>query len=188
MSSIELLEERVAALESQVFNAENQPKIDDPPPESSVVDNVLHAYTFISSAFSGREKANAVLKRIQELNSYLDPNFENTDLQIEAKVELIMTLEPELRENLQMLTKLEELLPILESDRYRNVPEATTKLNNLTLAYAKLHEESEELTSEIREVFAKYNSIINSISKSLIILDATVTAVENAAMPVKQID
>ncbi|XP_046614804.1 dynactin subunit 3-like [Neodiprion virginianus] len=188
MSNIELLEERVAELENQVFSHGNQPQIDDPPTENSVVDSLLHAYTLISSSYSGREKANAVVKRIGELDSYLDPNFENSDLQMEARAELILTLEPELRGNAHLLTKLEELLPVLESERFRSVPEATHKLNNLTLAYTKLHDESEELTSEICDVIAKYNSVINNISRSLIILDATVTAAENAAIPVKQLD
>lgn len=188
MSSIELLEERIAELEKRVFNAGDIPSADDAGAENTVVDNLLHAHTLVSSAFSGREKGNAILKRLQELDSYMDPNFENQDLQLEAKAELILTLEPELRENARLLAKLEELVPILESDRYRSVPEATGKLNNLTLSYSKLNDASEEITSEIRQVFDKYNSVLNSISRSLIILDANVTAAENAARPVKQID
>lgn len=188
MSSIELLEERIAELEKQVFSAEKRQQIDDPLIENSIVDNVLHAQTLISSAYSGREKANFVFKRIAELDSYLDPNFENSDLQTFAKAELILSLEPEIRENAALLTKLEELLPILESERYKNVPEAMNKVNSLTLSYTKLNEDYEELTSEIREVFTKYNSVMESISMSLIGLDAVVTTAENAAMPVKRID
>ncbi|XP_015604910.1 uncharacterized protein LOC107272353 [Cephus cinctus] len=188
MTSIKLLEERVADLEKQIYGVGKCPSIDDPLPENSVVDSLLHANTLIASALSGREKANALVKRMPELNDYLDPKFENIDLQTEAKVELILTVEPQIREIIQMLEKMQELAPVLETELPHGVPELTGKLNTLTLSYLKVNEDSEALSAQTYEVFSKYNEIITSISKSLITLDAAVTAAEIAATPVKQLD
>lgn len=189
MTSIKLLEDRVADLEEQILGVEKIVTFNNVPvAKSSVIDNLLNANTLISSALSSREKANSLVKRLSELNTYLDPNFDDLDLQTEAKIELILALEPEVRENLQLLSKLKELMPVLEMEHICNVPELANKFNSLTLSYLKAYEDSEALNVEVRQVFSKYNAVITCISKSLITLDVAVIAAEIAAAPPKQAD
>lgn len=187
MAAIELLEERIAELEKQIYGC-SIPSIDDPLAETAVVDSLLHVNTLISSALSGREKANALVKRLPQLNELLDTTYDDGDLQTEAKLEVLFAVEDELQKNLELLNKVKELMPALEIDKIKNVPELTPKLEHLTINYLKAYEESNEVNHTIHEVFSKYNNIIDIISKTLINLDATLTTVEIAAAPKKQLD
>ncbi|KZC13445.1 PREDICTED: uncharacterized protein LOC107191753 [Dufourea novaeangliae] len=188
MATIELLEDRIAELEKRICGLKNTNGSNNIPPENPVIDSLLHVNTLISSAMSGREKTSAAIKRLPELNSYLDPAVETIELPIEAKVQLLLTMEPEIRQNCDMLHQMQELLPVIETNRLRDVPELSSKLNDLNLSYLKIYEESQDLNSHINEVFSKYNEVINSISKSLIAIDTAVTAAETAAKPKKQVD
>lgn len=188
MTTIELLENRIAELEKQIYGLAKKDETNDNSLENPVVDNILHVNTLISSAMSGREKANLMIKRLPELNNYLDPMIESSEIPIEAKVQLLLAMVPEIKQNHEMLKQMQELMPALETDHLKNVPELTNKLNDLNLSYLKLYEDSQGLNNRINEVFSKYNEVITSISKSLITIDAIVTAAEIAAMPKKQLD
>lgn len=188
MTTIELLEERIAELEKQIYGLEKTEGANDTMPESCIIDNLLHINTLISTSVSGRTKANAVIKRLPELNEYMDPAYESTKILIDAKIQFLIAIEPQIKENYKLLTQMQELMPVLETERIRNVPELTNKLNELNLSYIKLYKSSEQLNNNINEVFSKYDAVITSISKTLIALDSAVTAAEIAAMPKKQTD
>lgn len=188
MSAIDSLESRVAELEKQMYGSNSVPSIDDPLPENCMVDSLLHANTLIASALSGRDKTNALVKRLPELNEMLDPSYDGIDLHAEAKLELVMAMESDIREYARSVDRLDELKPVLELDRMKDVPDLMPKLNQLTLNYLACHKESEVLTKNIWNVFSEYNNIITSIAKTLISLDAAVTAAEIAAAPKKQLD
>ncbi|XP_029044823.1 uncharacterized protein LOC114876975 [Osmia bicornis bicornis] len=188
MGTIELLEDRIAHLEKQIYGLMKANQGNDMPPENPMTDQLSNVNTLISSAMSGREKANAMMKRLPELNSYLDPEFESVEIPTEAKLQLLLAMAPEIQRNYELLQQMQELMPVLETDCLRDVPELSNKLNNLNLSYLKLYEESQGLNNHINEIFSKYNEVITSISESLIAIDATVTAAEIAAMPKKQLD
>lgn len=188
MSSINLLEDRIANLEKQVYGPSEAINIDDPAPPNTVIDRLLDINSLISSALSGREKPNAIIKRLPELNDYLDPVSEDNDMPTSAKAQLLLTVESEIMENHKLLTKMQELVPILESGRIKDVPEFNNTFNKLSLSYLKAYEDSKELSDHVQDLLSKYNAVINSISVSLITLDAAITAAEMAAMPKKQME
>ncbi|XP_043273206.1 uncharacterized protein DCTN3-p24 [Venturia canescens] len=188
MASINLLEERVTELESRVYGLNKKISIDDTLPEKSVVDNLLHANTLISSALSGRENTNVLVKRLPELSDMLDPSYDSEDLQNDAKLELLLAMEPEIKEHAESIKRLEELAPALKLDHMRDTPELMPKLNKITLSYIESHKQSEQLAGDVWALFTEYNNIIESIAKTLISLNTVVTAAEAAATPKKQLD
>lgn len=188
VDGIQILEDRVASLEKQIYGTGRTPVAGSALPETPVIENLVNANVFVSSALSGRENANALINRLPELSSYLEPHFEDSELQTEAKLEFILATELEIRENLRLLTEMQKLVPVLETDRIRDVPELSKKLSSITLNYLKMHEQSKTLTGEIHKLFSKYNSIIISISESLIAMDAAISAAEITAMAKKEID
>lgn len=188
MSYIKLLEDRIANLEKQVHGLGKTISMDDPAPPNTIIERLLDVNSLLSSALSGREKPNALIKRLPELNGYLEPVSEDFDIPTSAKAQLLLTMEPEIMENDKLLTKVQELVPILESDRIKNVPELNSTFNKISLSYLKVYEDSKELNTHVHDLLSKYNAVITSISESLITLDAAVTAAEIAAKPTKQID
>ncbi|XP_012219408.1 dynactin subunit 3 [Linepithema humile] len=188
MSSVKLLEDRIANLEKQVHGLNKTINVDDPVPPNAIIDRLLDINSLISSALSGRDKPNTLIKRLPELNGYLEPVSEDIDVPASAKAQLLLTLEPEIMENHKLLIKVQELTPILESERIKNVPELNSAFNKLSLSYLKAYENSAELSSHTRDLLSKYDAVISSISESLITLDTAVTAAEIAAKPKKQTD
>ncbi|XP_012538758.1 uncharacterized protein LOC105838040 [Monomorium pharaonis] len=188
MSSVKLLEDRIASLEKQVYGLGNMMSIDDPAPSNAIVDRLVDVNSLINSAISGREKPNAIIKRLSELNGYLEPTSEDVDMPTSAKAQLLLTMEPEIRENHKLLTKVQELTPVLESECIRDAPELNNMFNKISLLYLKAYEDSKELNTHVQDLLSKYNAVINSISESLIILDNAVTTAEIAARPKKQMD
>ncbi|XP_020289008.1 dynactin subunit 3-like [Pseudomyrmex gracilis] len=192
MSNIKLLEDRIANLEKQMYGIGKTANIDDDDddsaPQNPIVDRLLDINSLLYSALSGRENPSVIIKRFPELNSYLEPFSEDVDMPASAKIQLLLTMEPEIMENYKLLTKVQELAPVLESERIKNVPELNNTFNKLSLSYLKAYEDSEELNAHVRDLLSKYNAVINSISESLLTLNAAVTAAEVAAKPKKQID
>ncbi|XP_078052052.1 dynactin subunit 3 [Augochlora pura] len=187
MTTIELLESRIAELEKCVFGLKEASGNNGTPPENPVIHSLLDVNTLVSSAMSGRKHANMLIQRLPELNRYLDPVADSTELPIEAKLQLLLTMAPEIKQNCDMLHQMQELMPVLETDKIRDVPELSKKLNDLNLSYLKIHENNQDLNSHINEVFSKYNEVITSITKSFITIDAAVTAAE-LSMVKKKVD
>lgn len=188
MSPLKLLEDRIVSLEKQVYGLGKTMNTDDPAPSNAIVDRLTEVNSLISSAMSGREKPNTLIKRLPELNGYLEPTSEDVDMPASAKAQLLLTMEPEIMENHKLLTKVQELAPVLESERIKNTPELNNKFNKISLSYLEAYEDFKELNTHVHDLLSKYNTVINSISESLIILDNAVTAAEITAKPKKQAD
>lgn len=178
MASLKLLEDRIVELEKQVYGVGKVLQLDDPQPETSITDNLLHANTLISSALSGREKINEAIGRLPELNEHLDITSEDLDMSVKAKLHLLLLLEKEINENHNRLNEIQELMPVLETDSLKDIPELSEKLNELSLKQLKIHEEAQAFTKNMYAVFCTYNDIIDSISKTLIGLDREITCAE----------
>lgn len=186
VSPIDVLESRISELEIQVYGKIMKSSVDGPFPDSTILDNLLHVNTLISSALSGREKTNALVTRLPELNEYLDMSNRDDDLQTESKLELLLTMEQDFHRNQQLVDKIQENSAVLNTDDLKYLPELTPNMENLTLNYLEYYEKSNEITNEIREMFSKYDSIIHTISKSMISMDAVITAAETKTKNTKE--
>jgi len=70
-----LLEDRIANLEKQVYGLGKTINIDDPAPPNAIIECLLDINSLPSLALLGREKPNALIKRLPELNGYLRTCF-----------------------------------------------------------------------------------------------------------------
>ncbi|XP_011498902.1 PREDICTED: dynactin subunit 3-like, partial [Ceratosolen solmsi marchali] len=174
----DVLEARIAEIEKKIFGLNREPNADDKLPENNIIDSLLHANTLITSALSGRDKFNTLIQKLPEIEGYAESDYEQIDLQNDAKLEYILAMEPEIRESAKYLNQLKELLPVLDSDRFNNIPDMSEKLQNLTLSYSKLSDQTESQNEATRGLVSKYNEILTNMSILLIQLDAEVTKLE----------
>lgn len=184
----DILENRIVELEKKVFGYGRKGNAHNPMPENNIIESLSSANTLISSALSGREKINAVIQRLPELKSYTESDFEPMDVQVDRKLEYIISMESEIRENAQKLKQLQELVPVLDSDRFKNLPELAEKLDKLTINYVDLGGKTGVIKDESQDLIARYNEILTNISKNLIILDADITELEKKNEPKKVLD
>lgn len=181
----DILENRIAELEKKIFGLEGKPKDGSSASESSIVEQVEHVNTLISSALSGREKLNTLIQRLPELEEYSKTDFEPVDQDIAMKLEYILTMEPEIRENVRRLNKLKELMPVLDSDRFNSVPEMSEKLASSSLRFIDLGNQASQVDEATKTMINRYNDIITNVSKTLIAMDADITLLEKEAEPKK---
>ncbi|XP_044009317.1 uncharacterized protein LOC122853119 [Aphidius gifuensis] len=176
---IDILESRISELEIQVYGKNDMKSlVDTPSPDSSILDNLLHVNTLVSSSLSGRKNTNALVTRLLELNDLLDMSNKDDDVQTESKAEILLTMENDFHKNLEHLNKIQELSSSLDADELKYIPELTPKIETMALNYLQNYEKSTKISNDIQDMFSKYNSIINTISKSMVTLDAAISAAE----------
>lgn len=92
VDAIDLVEKRIEALERQILPKGPQPSNVKFQP---ITDLLTQTQTMISSALSCREAITTTLQQLDTINSYLDPNNGENDLEVEAKRQYLLELYPE---------------------------------------------------------------------------------------------
>ncbi|RZF36600.1 hypothetical protein LSTR_LSTR007303 [Laodelphax striatellus] len=180
---ISLLEARVDALERKLFGHESLDNFDT---SDSVVDLLLKSQTLISTAVSSREKINAFVKRIDFLEQILDPTYEDSLVDRNARVEVVLMMENEFRETAERLKMLQDMIDVLESEKIRSVPQ--NRLDKLQTSVADLAEKTQETNNKIKELAVCYAQIMNSFTKAFCQMDNALKQLEIEANPRKVYD
>lgn len=183
---LDVIEKRIEDVEKVLFGHTNVVNADKP--ENTLLDSLGNANTFISSALSGRENINALIARLPELEKLTDSDFSTLDVLPQTQQEYLIAKDEEIRELVKMLAKFKELLPLLDSDRFRNVLDKSEKLNELILHYIDLYKQTEVLQKETREMLDRYNDTIENLSKIVIAADSKLTEVEKKLAPKRVVD
>lgn len=184
MSTLDLLEERIEELEKHIYGSKKERGSTSS--GNSVIENILHANTLISSALKGREQVNTLIKRLPELDSSLYSTLDDGDLQTVAKLKLLLAVENETKENWETIKKIKSLMPVLETDKFKDLPELSQKLDTISLTYLKANEEAEALNKDVDQMCTKYNDILTEISTILRDFDHAITAAELKALASKK--
>jgi len=143
----------------------------------------------VNKAVTGRKKINKVYDRLQELQEYLDPaKADEVTLSDGAKTEIILAEEEFLLQQAARLETLQQLQDTLDSEHIKAVPSLTGKLQDLGQLQIKQQDQAAELSTDIRHLLAKYNGIINLLSKQFVQWDETLTQLEQARQTKKPLD
>ncbi|XP_022192503.2 uncharacterized protein LOC120348908 [Nilaparvata lugens] len=182
---ISLLESRVDALEKKVFGNESVDNFDT---SNSVVDLLLKNQTLISTAVSSREKINTFVKRIDFLEQILDPTYEDSLVDRNAKVEVVLMMVNEFQETIERLKMLQDMIDVLESEKIRSVPQVRSRLDRLQTLVVDLAEKTQETNEKIKELAVCYAQIMNSFTKAFCQIDSALKQMEIEANPRKVYD
>ncbi|XP_076042772.1 dynactin 3, p24 subunit [Oratosquilla oratoria] len=175
-----LLDERLIQLEDKVYG--NQPK-DEKFPE--VLSTLTSLSTSLGNALGTRDRMMMVMKRLDELERYIDPNYGASTLPDGVKLDLIMAREENLRSHHQQLNTLHSLKPVLDSEHIKAVASMTDQLNKVTLKHSEQEAGAKEQNENIRDMLLQYNDIIGTLTATFARMDEIVTEVEIAALPKK---
>ncbi|XP_782749.2 dynactin subunit 3 [Strongylocentrotus purpuratus] len=174
--TLEILEQRIAALESRICGEGNSNGI-----QGSVIDNLHGVKQKIAGLTSGKSKTQALWKRLEELNNYLDPELSSQlTLSNDAKTDIILAEEEQLKAQAVLLEKVKELSSVLDSEHIKGVSGLSDRLVPLTTVQVKHEEEAKELGDETKKLLESYNNIITLISKQFVQWDEVMTKYEVA--------
>ncbi|XP_046990034.1 dynactin subunit 3-like [Schistocerca americana] len=176
---LDVVEARITLLEKQILG-----KRDVPENYTPVSEAISRTSSHLQSAISGREKITAVMKRLSELEKYLNPSNDMLGAaDIDAMYQTILLSEPLLRNNVVLLNQIKELEPVLNSEHTKNVPALSKRLEQLALTNLELKDKADDLCGNFRDYIQEYNSVITEISRALVKFDACLTRLEIEAQP-----
>uniref|UniRef100_T1JJY4 Dynactin subunit 3 n=1 Tax=Strigamia maritima TaxID=126957 RepID=T1JJY4_STRMM len=171
----ESLEEQLKSLEIRVFGGDNT----NATGYSKCVDRVAYFNNRLNSAITGRDKITNMLKKLDNIEKYLDPEYVDClTLPDDAKLQLITAQEKIITDTVARLEEIEKLKPVLNSEHIKNTPNLSNELLRLSEIEIKQQEEVNSLCSEVEPLVASYNSIIQTLTKQFIQWDDLTTKLE----------
>lgn len=175
MDAIELLERRIAALELEVLPLDNNLDVDK---SQLITDLLLQTHSMTTTALSCREVISTILNRMETINSFVNPTFCETQLDVENKKQYMLELYPEMQKTLQLVAEFDCLKGFLDSPAIANIPTLVSKLEQLTLSNSGVYDECREVTNKIFCALQQYNDITTSIKMLFAQLEQSVMAIE----------
>eukprot|EP00088_Acartia_fossae_P053961 TRINITY_DN6165_c0_g1_i7.p1 TRINITY_DN6165_c0_g1~~TRINITY_DN6165_c0_g1_i7.p1 ORF type:complete len:185 (+),score=55.12 TRINITY_DN6165_c0_g1_i7:34-588(+) len=173
-NEIGALTKRLEKLEHSIWG-ENKAKTMSTP----LVQNIAELSTDVGNSLAGHDRITPIIKRLDELEMYLDPVFgENTSQTDRVKQSIVLSQEAEIQKNLDTLEKIHGMTGELSGDRLTDMPAAKTKLEQLHKIQLEERRHADEINKQTLELVEKYNEIIASMNQAFIQAEAEVAALE----------
>merc|ERR1712029_1279010 len=168
-AEIEALAKRIEALEAKVGKNHSSP----------VLPYLVDYSNDLGNSLAGNDRIGPLLKRLDELETYLDPLYgEKEACILGVKMSLVESQFSAVKENQELLERLEKLKPSLEVGKINKMDELQPKISELSQIQLEQREEGERLTEETLELVQRYNDIIASLSEAFITADQVVSKAE----------
>ncbi|XP_063859510.1 uncharacterized protein LOC135100479 [Scylla paramamosain] len=178
------LENRVKLLEEKIFGP--LPKDEEYP---EVVSTMASLGSRLGSALGTRDRMMMVMKRLDELERYLDPEYgEGLEVCDSVKLDLVLGREDQLRSFHNQLITLNSLKHVLDSQHIKDCANLDEELTTVHGHQRDTEEKATEQSTQIKNLLNQYNDIINTLTETFIEMDAVVTKAEIAALPKKPED
>ncbi|KAL5004092.1 hypothetical protein ScPMuIL_017548 [Solemya velum] len=190
-SELDVLEERLDKLENIVFGSADKdafyPK--ERHLRKECIENLNNFNTKLVSAVSDKSNVKAAYQKLPELMKILDPAYSETlTLSSPAIVDLILTDENFIEEQAARLEVIEKLQNSVDSEHMRAVPKYENQFQKMSQIHLKQQDQTAELTAEIQDLMAAYNSTITLLSKQFLQWDEIVTKLELSLQRKKPLD
>jgi len=175
MNALDLIEKRIDCL-NNLLGA--MPSDDDR--SENLTDSLISANTLISSSISGRTNINNIVKRQNELENYLNPDFLDEQNLIKSKEVYVNTIAPELAGNFELLEKIKAMeKETLGAENFRNIPDFNEKFNAMNEISSDQKQRNDLLQENLLLAMERYSEIQNNIKKSLQDMNQRIDTIEN---------
>lgn len=147
----------------------------------SLTDSLLSATTLMASAMSGRQGLVVdFVKRSNELEKYLDPDFLDEQQKVEAKEVYLNTVAPDLVESFEQLEQIKKLEPTLGAEYFRTMPNVSAdKLKAMNETTAALSQKNDLLEETLTLAMQRYDEIQQNLKESLRSMNERIDRMEN---------
>ena len=163
MDALDLLEKRIDSLN----NALGIKQADESNVTENLTDSLLSANSLIASASSGREKIAEVMKRTDELETLIDPDFLSDQQSLKTKEAYINTVANDLAANFEMLQKIKSLEPTLGAEYFRGIPDVSSKLKDMNETLSTSQQQNEIIEESLMLSMQRYAEIQNNLRDEL---------------------
>jgi len=149
--------------------------------DASVAESLVHTVSTMNNAVSHFDSIKNLFDRIEELEPFLDPTYEDFLTDTATKTKIIVESESELKQLLTQLKRLHEINTSLNSDQLKHVPTLIDQLRSLGELAIKTQEECNSIEKKVDELMSTYNLVIHTMTKAFIQFDSVVSEMEESA-------
>jgi len=182
---VDVLEKRISDLERRVLTSEEDVLNLKGSSCVGALNNVQKRLDKIGAKYA---RIAAVWKKVKELETFLSPEFlEKASLTDDAKADIIIAGENQLRSCAEQLRQVEDLKKVVTTEPLKDLPTWSAKLQPLVELHLHQKEEFSTANERLHNLLTAYNNIINLLSKQFVQWDNTLTQIEQA-MEVKPAD
>ncbi|KAF0300708.1 Dynactin subunit 3 [Amphibalanus amphitrite] len=172
----ENLEGRVSALEDKIFG-----DLDKNEQYTKATDVILGFNSRMGNVLGDYERAVMIMKRLEELESYLDPLYgEQLAATPAALVSELLATEGQLAQVSQQLDKVRQLAPLLDSEHIKGAGELRGRLEAVSERHLSQAQRLTELQAAGQRLAHAYAQAVATLGVSLLQLEERVARVEAA--------
>ncbi|XP_037083517.1 uncharacterized protein LOC119103924 isoform X2 [Pollicipes pollicipes] len=171
------LEERVFGLEDKVFG-----DLDKNDQYTKATDVILGFNNRLGNVLGDYERAVMIMKRLDELESYLDPLYgeQLTTTPASRAAELLGT-QAQIRQLAQQLEAVQQLLPLLDSEHIKGAGDLRQRLQAVSECHLAQTERLARLQARSQQLACAYSQVVSTLAGTLVQLEHQVSRAELAA-------
>ncbi|EDV56737.1 uncharacterized protein LOC6547330 [Drosophila erecta] len=162
MEALDILEKRIDAL-TRVLGPGQDSEVGE-----GVVDALCSAHALLGEATTGSAALQQCVKRSDELEKYLDPNYLEEHQQVRSKEVYLHAVAPELHTQAEQLERIKQLEPALGAEYFRSIPaECLEQLKGITQNNGEYAQQSELIEESLVLAMKRYGEIQAGLLNSL---------------------
>lgn len=180
MEALDSIEKRIDHL-NRILGADETTQEERPAGTESLTDSLLSANTLMASAMSGRQGIVVdFIKRSQELEKYLNPDFLDEQEKVKVKEVYLNTVAPDLVDSFEQLEQIKKLEPTLGAEYFRTMPNVSAdKLKAMNETTAALSQKNDLLEETLTLAMQRYDEIQQNLKESLRSMNERIDRMEN---------
>nr|ALS04549.1 dynactin subunit 6 [Acartia pacifica] len=173
-SEVAALARRLEKLEHKIWGDNKARSINEP-----LVKSVSDLSTDVGNSLAGHDRITPILKRLDELEMYLDPVFGETSAQNDrVKQSIVLSQENQIQQNLDSLEKMKRMTDELSGDKIGDIAATTSKLEQLHKIQLEERQYSDSMNKQTLDLIEKYNTIIANLNDAFVQAESEVAAAE----------
>jgi tetrahydromethanopterin S-methyltransferase subunit G len=173
-SDVAAITRRLDNLEHRIWGEQKVRRCREPLSRS-----IAELSTDVGNSLAGHDRITPIIKRLDELEMYLDPVFAETRSQTDrVKQSIVLSQQMEIQNNLDTLHKIKGMSEDISGDKLADVDATTTKLEQLNKIQIHQRKQSDSINRQTLELIERYNTIITSLNQAFVQAEAEVVAAE----------
>jgi len=171
---IAALSRRLEKLENKI-HGHNKVRTNRTPLVKSIAD----LSTDVGNSLAGHDRITPIIRRLDELEMYLDPVFGETGSQTDrVKQSIVLSQQNQIQQDLDTLERIKEMTSELSGEKMSDIDTSTTKLEQLQRIQLEQRKYSDDINQQTLDLVEKYNTIIGNLNQAFLQAEAEVAAAE----------
>jgi len=175
------MEGEIGALSRRLDNLENKILGDNKIRniKTPLVKSIADLSTDVGNSLAGHDRITPIIRRLDELEMYLDPSFGETNSQTDrVKQSIVLTQQNQIQQNLDSLEKMKAMTGELSGEKMADIDSSRTKLQQLQRIQLEERKYSDDINQQTLEIVEKYNTIIGNLNQAFLQAESEVAAAE----------